>query len=81
MSANNALDLKGIGDTERAKAYFRRAIAKLGQKDDEEALKDLLEASKLAPGDPAITKELTATKKRAQEQDKKQKAAFKKFFQ
>ena len=80
FSANNALDLHGIGNVERAKAYYRRAIAKLGQKDEEEALKDLLEASKLAPSDPAITKELTTAKKRAQEQEKKQKAAFKKFF-
>ena len=80
LSANNALDLAGIGEVERAKAYYRRAIAKLGQKDDEEALKDLSEASKLAPGDPAIAKELASVKKRAQEQEKKQKAAFKKFF-
>ena len=79
-SSSNALGIEGIGDPERAKAYFRRATAKQGSKDVEEALKDLEEAAKLAPGDPAITKELAAVKKKAHDQIRKEKAAFKKFF-
>jgi len=80
-SASNALELKGPTDAERAKAYFRRATAKVGLKDEEEAQKDLEEANRLAPGDPGITKELAAVKKKAQEQTKKEKAALKKFFE
>ena len=38
------------------------------------------EALKYAPGDPAISKQLTAVKKKAAEQAKKEKAAYKKFF-
>lgn len=79
-SSTKALGIEGIGDSEKAKAYFRSATAKQGLKDMEEALKDLEEAGKLAPGDPAITKELTAVKKKAQDQVRKENAAFKKFF-
>ncbi|MCJ1254038.1 peptidyl-prolyl cis-trans isomerase cpr6 [Lignoscripta atroalba] len=80
-SASNALDLGSIPDNDKAKAYYRRALAKAGLKDDEEAIKDLEAASKLAPGDVAITKELATVKKRAADREKKEKAAFKKFFQ
>ena len=38
-------------------------------------------AQKLAPDDVAITKELTAAKKKAAEQAKKEKAAYKRFFE
>ncbi|MCJ1298776.1 peptidyl-prolyl cis-trans isomerase cpr6 [Hypocenomyce scalaris] len=79
-SASNALDLSRISDADRAKAYYRRALARAGLKDDEEAVKDLEAALKLAPGDAAITKELGAVKKRAAEHAKKEKAAYKKFF-
>jgi peptidyl-prolyl isomerase D len=79
QSASNALELK-VPDADKAKAYYRRAIAEIGLKDDEEAVKDLEAALKLAPGDPAITKELSTTKKKAAEQAKKEAAAYKKFF-
>lgn len=79
-SASNALDLEGIADADRAKAFYRRALARIGLKEDDDALKDLDAALKLAPGDAAITKELVAVKKRASEQAKKEKAAYKKFF-
>lgn len=80
-SASHALDIKGIAPADQAKAHYRRAVAMVGLKDDEEALKDLEAASKLAPGDPAITKELVAVKKKAADAAAKEKAAFKKFFQ
>ena len=79
-SASHALDISNITPTDQAKAYYRRALAEVGLKDDEEALKDLQVASKLAPGDPAITKELALVKKKAAEHAAKEKAAFKKFF-
>ena len=80
ISASHALDISNIPPADQAKAYYRRALAKVGLKDDEEALKDLQAAAKLAPGDPAITKELALVKKKAAEQAAKEKAAFKKFF-
>jgi len=80
-SASNALEIPGTSDADKAKAYYRRALARAGLKDDEAAAKDLEEALKLAPGDAAITKELAAVKKRTADQAKKEKAAYKKFFQ
>ena len=79
-SASNALDVSEIPDSDRAKAYYRRGLAKEGLKDEDEALKDYEEALKYAPGDSAITKQLAAVKKKAAEQAKKEKAAYKKFF-
>lgn len=79
-SASNALDLSRIPEADRAKAYYRRGLANEGLKNDEEATKDFESALKLAPGDAAITKELGIVKKKAAEQAKKEKAAYKKFF-
>lgn len=63
-----------------AKAYFRRAQARIGRKNEEEALKDLDAASKYAPGDAAITKELQNVKRRVQERKEKEKKAYKNAF-
>ena len=79
-SASNALELSRIPEADRAKAYYRRGLANEGLKDDEEATKDFEQALQLAPGDAAITRELGIVKKKAAEQAKKEKAAYKKFF-
>jgi peptidyl-prolyl isomerase D len=79
-SASAALDVANITDAERAKALYRRAIAEVGLKDEDAALKDLEEANKLIPGDAAVVKELAEVKKRATERAKKEKAAYSKFF-
>ena len=81
-STNNALELEGggISNKDRAKASYRKALALLGLKDEEEAVKTLETAQKLAPGDAAITKELNAAKQKAAEHAKKEKAQYKKFF-
>ena len=81
-SASLALETSNLNvpDSDRAKAYFRRGLAEEGLKDEEEAVKDYEEALKCAPGDPAIIKQLTAVKKKAAERAKKEKAAYKKFF-
>ena len=79
-SASHALDIEGILEADRAKAYYRRALANVGLRDDDGATNDLQLASKLAPADPAISKELVTVKKRAADHAKKEKAAFKKFF-
>jgi peptidyl-prolyl isomerase D len=78
--ASNALDVPDISDADKAKALYRRAIAEVGLKDEEAALKDLEEANKLVPNDAAVVKELAAVKKSAAERAKKEKAAYSKFF-
>lgn len=80
-SADNALELDEVSNQDRAKASYRKALALLGLKDDEEAVKNLETAQQLAPGDVAIGKELGAAKKKAADHAKKEKAAYKKFFE
>ncbi|KAK5454068.1 Peptidyl-prolyl cis-trans isomerase D [Exophiala xenobiotica] len=80
--AGFALDAtpKETKDTDKAKAYFRRAQARVALKDPDEALKDYEQAAKLAPEDAAIKTELAKTKKSLQDSIKKEKDAYKKFF-
>jgi peptidyl-prolyl isomerase D len=79
-STTKALDLEGISDKDKAKAYFRRAQAKVGKKSDEGAVEDLNQAIKFAPGDAAIVKELEGAKKRVAARKEKEKAAYKNAF-
>lgn len=79
-NAGKALEIEGISEKDMAKAYFRRAQARIGRKNEEEALKDLDAASKYAPGDAAITKELQNVKRRVQERKEKEKKAYKNAF-
>lgn len=79
-SASAALAVADISGAEKAKALYRRAIAENALKDEDAALKDLEDAIKLVPGDPAITKELAGVKKAAADRAKKEKAAYGKFF-
>lgn len=79
-SASNAIELEKIPDADRAKAYYRKALANVGLKDDDQAVEDLEEALKLAPSDAAIQKELGIVKKKRADQEKKEKAAYKRFF-
>lgn len=67
-------------DADKAKAYYRRAIAEAGQKEEDEALRDLEEAAKLAPGDAAIINETDKVKKAIKAANDREKAAAKKFF-
>ncbi|KAF1987565.1 peptidyl-prolyl cis-trans isomerase 1 [Aulographum hederae CBS 113979] len=75
-SATKALEVPDITDAEQAKALFRRGVARKEKKLEDEALEDLEAALKLAPGDAAITKEVSAVKKRKTERDRKLKAAY-----
>lgn len=79
-SAEAALVVNGISDAEKAKALFRAAIAQIGLKDEDSALKRLEEADRLVPNDPAVVKELKAVKKAAAERAKKEKALYSKAF-
>jgi peptidyl-prolyl isomerase D len=79
-SASSALDVAGVKDADRAKAYYRRGYANVRLKDEETAVKDLTEALRLAPGDSLIANELNSVKGRATARAAKEKAAYKKFF-
>lgn len=63
-----------------AKAYFRRALAKITVKGEEKALEDLDQAIKFAPGDAAIVKEKKNILNLRAERVKKQKEAYGKMF-
>ncbi|KAF9891753.1 peptidyl-prolyl cis-trans isomerase cpr6 [Aspergillus nanangensis] len=67
-------------DSDKAKVYYRRAIAHTGLKQEDEALKDLGEASKLAPTDVAISNEVTRVKQAIKHREAAERAAAKKFF-
>jgi len=79
-SAASALAVSGVSDAERAKALYRRGVALIKLKDEDEAIKALEEARKLVPSDAAVIKELDAVKKQAAARVAKEKAAYKKFF-
>jgi peptidyl-prolyl isomerase D len=79
-SSTKALEIEGISDKDKAKAYFRRGQAKVGKKSDEGAVEDLNQALKYAPGDAAIVKELEGAKKRVQARKEKEKKAYKNAF-
>ncbi|KAI0201917.1 cyclophilin-like domain-containing protein [Astrocystis sublimbata] len=79
-SAASALAVAGISDAEKGKALYRRALALIKLKDQDEAVKALQEAQKLVPNDAAITRELDTVKKQAAARTAKEKAAYKKFF-
>jgi peptidyl-prolyl isomerase D len=66
--------------TDKAKVYYRRAQARVALKDLDSALEDFEQAATLAPEDAAIKNDLNKTKKTLNDSVKKEKAAFKKFF-
>lgn len=65
--ASRAVDLDGDAEkeqmkrkltaSEKAKCLYRRALGLLAVKEEADAIKDLEQALKLAPGDAAISKE------------------------
>ncbi|RAL10357.1 peptidylprolyl isomerase [Aspergillus homomorphus CBS 101889] len=67
-------------DADKAKAYYRRAVALSGLKEEDEALKDLQEADRLAPGDAGITNEIANVKKALKGRLAKERAAAQRFF-
>lgn len=59
---------------------YRRALAHIILKDDEQAENDLISASKLIKDDAAILGELEKARARKKEKRDKEKKAFKKLF-
>jgi peptidyl-prolyl isomerase D len=79
-NATKALEMEGIADKDKAKALFRRAQARVGKKNEEDALEDLEAAKKLAPGDAGIVTLLESIKKKIKERKEKEKKAYKNAF-
>ncbi|CAI7595890.1 unnamed protein product [Penicillium pancosmium] len=73
-------DTAATKDSDKAKVYYRRALAYVGLKEEDNALKDLTEASKLAPTDAGITNEIAKVKKAVKDREAKDKKAAQKFF-
>ena len=73
-------DPKYLKDTDITKAYFRRGMAKLSLKDEENAIKDFEAAAEKDPNDAAIKRELTNAKNKIAQRKQKEKAAFAKMF-
>lgn len=82
-SATSALGLKAekVTDDQKAKAYYRRGLARAAKKNEDDAIADYEAALKLAPSDAAVKKELAEIKKKAADRIKKEKAAYAKAFQ
>ncbi|KAG7095843.1 Peptidyl-prolyl cis-trans isomerase cyp40 [Marasmius oreades] len=79
-SATRALDSLELSDSDKAKALYRRALAHVITKDDDEAERDLTQASNLVSEDQAIAGELSKLRQRKKEKREKEKKAFKKMF-
>ncbi|QRV85035.1 peptidyl-prolyl cis-trans isomerase, cyclophilin-type protein [Ceratobasidium sp. AG-Ba] len=78
---SNALSITpSISDADKGKAYYRRGLANVAVNEDEEAEKDLIEASKLVPEDAAIKAELAKVQQKKKEKREREKKAFKGLF-
>ncbi|GAC95138.1 peptidyl-prolyl cis-trans isomerase [Pseudozyma hubeiensis SY62] len=63
-----------------AKAFYRRALAYVAQKDDERAEEDLKRAAEKAPEDAGIRRELAAVARRKEAKLRGMRAAYSKMF-
>jgi peptidyl-prolyl isomerase D len=79
-SASNALEIEGLSESDKAKAYYRRGQAYGRSKEDDFAIDDLKKALALNPSDAGVLNELNAAKKRQMERREKEKKAFSKMF-
>ncbi|CAG8436169.1 9496_t:CDS:2 [Diversispora eburnea] len=66
---------------DKTKALYRRGCAKIGLKDEEEAIKDLKEARKLSPNDSAISKELSKANQKLKSREQAERKAYSKMFE
>jgi peptidyl-prolyl isomerase D len=71
--SDNAFDILG-------KALYRRALARVTLKEEEEAEADLVEANRLIKDDAAILGELERVRRVREAYKAKEKAKFKKLF-
>ncbi|KAL4906658.1 peptidyl-prolyl cis-trans isomerase D [Aspergillus multicolor] len=78
--ALDVADAASAKDADRAKVHYRRAVAESGLKEEDDALKDLELASKLAPSDAAIAAETARVKQAIKSREAREKATARKFF-
>lgn len=78
--ATKALEIPDVAGKDKAKALFRRGVAYAASRDEDSAAKDLEAASKLAPGDAGIQKELAAIKQKLKDRRAAEKKAYAKAF-
>jgi len=80
-SATSVLNIPDITPAERAKALYRRGLAYVASKQDEEAEADLVEADKLlGSADAALKAELEKVRTRRKEKREKDKKAYRGLF-
>jgi len=71
--------LSGISDTDKSKALYRRALGRIGLKDDDSAKKDLEQADQLVK-DAGIQKAFRDLLGRKKARDAKARQAYSKMF-
>jgi peptidyl-prolyl isomerase D len=79
-STTNALEIEGLSDSDKAKAYYRRGQAYGKTKEDAMAIEDLKKALELTPNDSGVIAELNAARNRQKARREKEKAVFSKMF-
>ena len=79
-SATRALDMEGLSDSDKAKAYYRRGQAYGKSKEDELAIVDLKKALELNPNDSGAISELNMARNRQKLRREKEKKAYSKMF-
>lgn len=79
-NTTRALDRLQLSSPDKAKALYRRALAHVILKQEDEAEADLVAASQLAPEDPAILGELAKVRQKKKEKREREKKSYKKLF-
>lgn len=79
-ATSNALEIEGLSDSDKAKAYYRRGQAYGKTKEDALAIEDLKKALELNPNDGGVIAELNAAKSRLLARREKEKKAYSKMF-
>ncbi|KAH9933093.1 peptidyl-prolyl cis-trans isomerase Cpr7 [Amylocystis lapponica] len=69
-----------LNDADKAKALYRRALARVTLKEDEDAEDDLIQANEFVKDDKAIVGELEKLRARKKEKKEKERRAYKKLF-
>ncbi|WWC98071.1 peptidyl-prolyl cis-trans isomerase D [Kwoniella sp. B9012] len=75
-----ALAIDNLTPAEKGKALYRRALAEIQKKEDEEAEKDLKAALECVPGDAGVLKALKDVEQKRKERREKERKAFSKMF-
>nr|Q5U8Z7.1 RecName: Full=Peptidyl-prolyl cis-trans isomerase D; Short=PPIase D; AltName: Full=Rotamase D [Amanita muscaria]AAV40687.1 40 kDa cyclophilin [Amanita muscaria] len=79
-NTSRALNRLELSNADKAKAYYRRGLAKTIMRDEVGAEQDLKTANELLPEDGAIAAELAKIIQKKKEQREREKKAYKKMF-